>query len=223
MTPRVPPNMQPPRRTLALALLCAFASTPAAQADTITIGDTRHDNVYISQSAALYYISDPETGSTISIAKDSPALGPVEISDDADDREALLARYKDARKQLDPPKVSDAPIHAPPSIVVQSNAIPSDLYTPPSSQSAPGHSSTLIVGRGDRPVKTITAWGPTTARSPSGFSGTQGGSRATTGGRGGNQGGAAGQRTGAGSNISGLFSSVGDSSVGESPNPITGR
>lgn len=76
-----------------------IAITSLAQADSITLAGTRHHDVYISESASLYYISDPDTGVTTSIPKDDPALGLIDISDD-DMRAELLARYRETRARL---------------------------------------------------------------------------------------------------------------------------
>lgn len=77
-----------------------------AAADTITVGDTTYTDVYVTQGATMYYVSNPEDGTIVNVPLDQ-ASG-VEI---AQDREARTALYRQWQKKNAERRGLPEPVH----------------------------------------------------------------------------------------------------------------
>ncbi len=241
MTQRARRSVKLVNLSAAILVAMLLLARPAA-ADSIAVGDTRYEDAYITEGASLYYVSLADTGTTITIAKDDPALGPVEITADESEREIILARYKEVRSRLATPdepgtaanvtrtnfvessidsstfRMSSATVRAEssatPLLVLRGNAVSRPSVPAPSRQSGP-----QLNGGGSQGG--FNSGG--TMQSAGRRSGGAGGGRA--GGGGGRGAGRGGGQTGTGAgftNISELFSTIDDADVGEAPNPIAG-
>ena len=95
------------RVVLGFALATAVA---CAKADTITVDGKRHEHVIVRESAALYYVQDPATGSVFSASKDKVPAGGYVPSVDSAERARLQAAWKAARptKHIEAPKPTPA-------------------------------------------------------------------------------------------------------------------
>jgi len=207
----------------------ALAASPVARADRITIGKFRYEDVYISESVHLYYISHPETGKTSSILKDDPDLGDVAISADEEHRDELYARYLETRARNRPGTVgADRPVEI---VSYSSSGDETDRIDKTSPIRFHTHSSVPLLEFHGTPRAHRAPIAP--PQSDGSFGANQAGFGSVGGmGSGGTQRGAAGGRGGRGgmsqgrsagfTNISELFGTIDDASVGEAPNPITG-
>lgn len=88
------------QRTFAL-LLAGFAATAltavSAAADSVRIGDSHYDNVYVLDGESMYYVLLPGTGDILNVSKDNPDAH-VEISANEAQRRSLYAQYKATRQ-----------------------------------------------------------------------------------------------------------------------------
>ena len=88
--------MRPITMTLTLFVLLPVATT--AFGDRIVVEGVAHDNVYIRESATMYYVQAPESGDVWSVRKADVPADAVTISIDDTERSALLARWNAVRE-----------------------------------------------------------------------------------------------------------------------------
>lgn len=244
LLPRTPsPTRLASRASLFIACGALFLVATRVQGDSIAIGQTLHEDVYISESSTFYYVSLPDAGTTFSVPKDDPAVGEPKITSDPDIREEIYERYKEARARL---RVPDQAITVPwlgADTRMESTLSESDVGEMRSRSQAAARSTPLLELRG--PPRPYVVAVPAGSRAPgpgvgsnAGRAGTpsfgagtgSAGNRIGGGARG--SGGAAGGGAGGGgagrqntaragfSNISELFDTIDDAEVGETPNPI---
>ncbi|HUW61441.1 MAG TPA: hypothetical protein VMZ06_10580 [Candidatus Bathyarchaeia archaeon] len=72
--------------------LCLIFVSCLAAADTITVGETTYTDVYVTQGATMYYVSNPEDGTILNVPLDQ-ASG-VDIIQDREARSGLYRRWQ---------------------------------------------------------------------------------------------------------------------------------
>ncbi len=92
-------NLQIFSALVAAPLLALALST--ASADTLRVGNTVYDDVYVLETDTLFYVSVPSDGSVLSIRKAENQTFELARSDDAE-RGQLYANWKAARKMRAP-------------------------------------------------------------------------------------------------------------------------
>lgn len=194
-------------------------------ADSIELDGTQFQDVYIRESATLYYICLPDDGRILNIRKTDVEPESVKITEDFEARRAIFARWKAHHAKF--AKIPEERI---------------DLVTDSSGDEAgrSGPSESLVAGT---PVpilrgKGVRRYNPElAARIQANLARMRGGSAPTgsigsgsgtmSGGSGGSGGSGSGSGGGGGgatfSNISDLFGTIDDSEVGELPNPFSKR
>jgi len=111
-----------------LPLIGLVFGAACAQADTIVIDGQRHDNVIVRESAAMFYVQDPSTGTVSSVAKDKVRTGDFVRTVDAAERTQLEAAWKAARAKVQPTKrLIEAPTASAPAASAERE---SDRATP---------------------------------------------------------------------------------------------
>lgn len=115
--------------TIAAACLLA-AAVHTAQADSITVKDTRHDNVHVTASDSLYYVKLPASGKVLTVQKDEAS--EVVISPDPLERDRLEQQWRESRAarnskvEYDPQKYLDVEEEPTPDTVI----VPGTLLAP---------------------------------------------------------------------------------------------
>ena len=85
------------RKTAIVVVTLCVACT--AVADSITIDGVTHEDVYIREGAARYFVQIPADGRVISVGKDEVNPGDVSISADAARRDELLKEWRRANAE----------------------------------------------------------------------------------------------------------------------------
>ena len=80
---------------LAFVWVCSFMFCFECSADSIVIGDTVHENVYITETAKLYYVRIPSKGTVTGSLKSK--VTDVTITKNKGDRKALLTEWRSKR------------------------------------------------------------------------------------------------------------------------------
>lgn len=220
-----------------LLLLPAALAVSFASADSLVLNGEQIDNVYIVESSRAVYVCNPADGTARSLAKSDPSLGNITISSDGVAREALRAEYEARKLQREQEESSSTPQSSAANIEIrfeQGSPSPAPTRIPSSTtpvlrlKGEPGSASRI--GLPDLPAvasQNASGGGMATragGRANAGATMAAAGGGARGGGGGGRGGGSGGQGTSFGfRNISDLFDSADDGSVGETPNPITGR
>lgn len=106
---------------LILVLIAVFAS-----ADSIVIDGQRYGNVLVSEGESRYYVRNPATNETFSVAKTEVKEGDVKISGDAVKREALEEKWDalqpEKKKFRLPQATADAPKEKNTTLQLRGNA-----------------------------------------------------------------------------------------------------
>ncbi len=98
-------------RSLMMALLAVTAAV-AGQADTLIVDGTTYRDVYVRQSESLFYVQLPDSGTVLTVPKTNVAPGSLSLSAEPAEREALLARWKEANAKRHGETAPSAPARA---------------------------------------------------------------------------------------------------------------
>ena len=218
-------RFMPPRRaSLVLAVLLGLVSTGSI-ADSIELGGTRLEDVYIRESATLYYVCLPDDGRVLNIRKTDVAPGSVQITEDFETRHAIFARWKAHRV-----KYAEIPEDRMPKRfdLVTDSTKDGVQRSGPSESFLAGRTMPILRGKGVRrhDPELAARIQSNLARKRGGTASFVGSGPATGTASGGGGGGGAGGGGGGGgffSNISDLFDTIDDAEVGEFPNPFSRR
>ncbi|MBI2424847.1 MAG: hypothetical protein HYV27_18605 [Candidatus Hydrogenedentes bacterium] len=103
-----------PRFAMAGLLLPVLAYMMPIGADSIAVNGERFDGVYVRETTRNYYVQFPETGTVRSFPRSQVAPEQVVLTGDAQERDALLARWTaQSRAATQTPKDTAAPVLSP--------------------------------------------------------------------------------------------------------------
>jgi hypothetical protein len=86
------------RTTSFVVVMIAMGASFMASADAIKVGDKVLENVYVTEGATIYYVSVPDDGSVLNVAKSEVDPKSVVITQDREARKALYAAWLDKRR-----------------------------------------------------------------------------------------------------------------------------
>jgi len=112
-------------RIAAVALLFGVVCQGAG-ADTITIEGETYRDVYVRESASLYYVQIPAEGRVISVAKGDVAPEAVVVSDDEQSRRELLSEWRLNNALRSGVSSGEQTTEAPGTYVLRDDASPRD-------------------------------------------------------------------------------------------------
>ena len=83
--------------SILMAMLAALFFADPATADTLRVGETQYEDVYVLESDSLFYVSLPDDGRVLSIRKDNGQVIEVALSKE-EERRQLYRRWKAKRE-----------------------------------------------------------------------------------------------------------------------------
>jgi len=98
---------------MSMAAGTALAIALSASADSIKVGDTLYENVYVAEGGSNYYVSIPEDGRVLNVPKSDVDPASVIKTADQAQRAALLEKWKETSRGRNTPASQSQPAVAP--------------------------------------------------------------------------------------------------------------
>jgi len=81
-----------------ISVVCLMLGVGLAAADSIRVGNTVYENVYVTKGTTMYYVSFPENGDTLNVNIADVVPGSVVITQDKDARQRLFDQWSQKRQ-----------------------------------------------------------------------------------------------------------------------------
>lgn len=100
-------------RIIRIVAGAALTIALSATADSIKVGDTLYENVYVAEGGSNYYVSIPEDGRVLNVPKSEVDPSTVVKTQDQVQRAALLEKWKEKSRGRNTPSTQSLPAVAP--------------------------------------------------------------------------------------------------------------